>query len=262
MAVAETLNDNPMGVLSNADYGSGIYRRRIRLQGEADRVVAELEDVAHGFRVIVEHDGQQVTNIEATVLRAPFDTCIGAVEPIKNLIGLAIDNNAQQIAKQSDIPSNCTHIYDLTTLAIVHCQRGITERVWDFAAPDERDDQPQWITAHLNGEPVLSWQVVQWTLTGPAQLKDNTLYRGFSAWAGPRYQGDQAEAAFALQKAYFVSQSRRYDMSSIVGRPASEDTTMKGVCHTYSPAVINSATRLGDTLRDFTDNPEQLLSFQ
>ncbi|CAH0993051.1 hypothetical protein SIN8267_03190 [Sinobacterium norvegicum] len=255
-------DENPMGVLSNADYGSGVYRRRIRLQGEVGRVVAELEDVAHGFRVIVAHDGRRVTNITATVLRAPFDTCIGAVEPIKQLVGLAIDNTAQQIAKQSDIPANCTHIYDLTTLAIVHCQRGLVERVWDFSAPDERDDQPQWITAQLNGEPVLSWKVLQWTVTEPAALNGNTLYRGFSVWAGSRYQGDQAEAAFALQKAYFVSQSRRYDMSSIAGRPASQDTTMKGVCHTYSPAVIDSATRLGDTLRDFTDCPEQLLTFQ
>ncbi|ROR99053.1 DUF2889 family protein [Sinobacterium caligoides] len=245
----------------NEAYGEGVYRRRIRLIANEGTVVAELEDIAHGFRVRLEHDGERVTRLLPEVIRAPFSTCTGAVEPLQSLLGVSIGSRAVEVVKQSDIASQCTHLFDLATLAIVHCRRG-GERLWDLTVADQpQPGEPVLATAHLDGELLLSWRVADWTVKAPALLNGNTLFKGFSAWADEAYSGDAAEAAFALQKAYFVAQARRFEVDNMAGRAAIEDGAMQGVCYTYSQPVIEQAVRLPGGTRDFTDNPEQLLSF-
>ena len=45
----------------NTNYGSGCYRRRIRLEHSDGCVIGALEDTNHGFTVTVHHDGEQIT---------------------------------------------------------------------------------------------------------------------------------------------------------------------------------------------------------
>jgi hypothetical protein len=244
----------------NPDYGNGIFRRRIRLAGSNGMVLAELEDTNHGFRSRVFHDGERVTDIQAGALRIPLSTCGGATEPIKQLIGTAIDTPAKTITTRVDPRANCTHLYDLTLLAIGHCQRGASTRQYDMEVDDEVGEAAAESRVYCNGELVLRWQARQWLISeGPFCGKP--LYKGFAAWANEAYSGDEQEAAFALQKAYFVSQARRYNMNSMAGTPANDQTAMHGVCYSYSAEVIDSAIRTADNVRDFTNTPEQLLKF-
>jgi hypothetical protein len=54
--------------ITNPDYGSGVYRRRLQLLPERFAVTAELEDNNHGFRVRIEHDGQHVTQVTGNLV--------------------------------------------------------------------------------------------------------------------------------------------------------------------------------------------------
>ena len=87
------------------------------------------------------------------------------------------------------------------------------------------------------------------------------MLAGFSAWANETFEGPEREAAFVLSKGVFVAFSRIYDMSAIGGQSALEHESMLGACYTYSAGVVQHAVRNHDSVRDFTDTPEQLLKF-
>lgn len=244
----------------NPDYGKGVFRRRIRLNGTDGQVCAELEDTNHGFRAKVFHDGQQVTDIQSEALRIPLSTCGGASEPLKALIGMPLDTPTKNITLAVDPRANCTHLYDLTLLAIAHCLRGNTSRQYDMEVDDQLEQEPAESRLYRNQQLVMTWQARDWLISAGPHT-GNPLFKGFAAWANEAFSGDEQEAAFALQKAYFVSQARRYKMDALAGTPANDQPQMKGVCFSYSPPNIDRAIRTANNTRDFTDCPEQLLKF-
>ncbi len=244
----------------NPDFGNGIFRRRLRLQGESDRVVAEVEDCNHGFRSIVYHDGEQVTRIETQAIRTPFSTCDGAMSLIQGFVGVNIHDGLKEITRGFNPKSNCTHLYDLTVLAIQHCHRGENTRQFDIAVPDEYDG-PTEATITLNQNILLRWQVSQWVLQNP-EFKGVSLARGFGEWASSYYQGDERDAAFILQKGYLVSNARKFDMGKLQGTLISDYEHMLGACYTYTPGVVENAYRTMSNTRDFTHTEEQLLQFK
>ena len=253
-------NSAPANHPMNPDYGQGIFRRRIRLQQQPGKVIAELEDCNHGFRSVVHHDGHKVTNIEPESLRVPLTSCSQATKLVVDLIGAQLSANNGELAQIANPKSNCTHLYDLTVLAIHHATRAEAERLYDIVIPDENNGQT---CAQLfcNGELLLSWSVANWQLQNP-ELHGLSLAMGFGKWASNKYQGEQREAAFMLQKGYMVSNARRYDMSKIQGTPATVVEGMSGACYSYMPEIVITAHRTYNSTRDFTDCEEKLLRFE
>ena len=261
-------NDNLLSFPTNPSFGTGIFRRRIQLTNvpaengqTGGRVEAKLEDTNHAFTSTLYHDGLTVTDIETQSIRVPINTCGGAAEPIKQLIGLNLNTEQREVVKRVDPRANCTHLYDLTLLALQHATRDEPERIYDIDIPDEIDD-PTTVTVQRNGKVVLSWQVQRWQLVTPDCFLGKPLFKGFTAWVTEELSGDELEAAFVLQKSYFVAQARRYDLEITAGDPALRDPSMLGVCYSYSSPVVEAAIRNKNTTRDFTNTPEQLLQFR
>ena len=71
-------------------WGDGIYRRRIELRHDNERVIGELEDDFHHFAVALDHDGEIVTAIRAEGVRHPWDVCADADPPIQTVVGTKI----------------------------------------------------------------------------------------------------------------------------------------------------------------------------
>ncbi len=247
----------------NPSYGSGCFRRRIRLHATDREVIAELEDHHHGFRLRLQHDGQQVTAVDAETLRIPFSTCPGAVEPLRKLRGLPISADSQTLLSQSDPAANCTHLYDLCLLAIARAASGPGEHLYDICIGDETETRAGVAEIHLNGQLLHRWLCRDWTIIEPSELAGKALYKGFSSWANAAFSGDAQRAAFALQKGYFVSSARRYDMDAMAGEAANDSRDfMYGACYTYTSPQIDQAKRLANTVRDFSHAEEQLLQFR
>lgn len=246
----------------NPDYGSGCFRRRIRLTGSDNQVTAELEDNCHGFRAVLHHDGQRITALDPETLRIPYNTCAGATRPIQALVGIAVGSDPKSINESVNPFSNCTHLFDLCVLAIAHAARGPVTRIYDVVVDDEQGESAAAAIVYLDGKEILRFTTRQWELLGPPALKGKPLFRGFAAWANDYFQGDEREAAFVLQKGYFVSSARRIDSPKIEGSRAGDHPHIAGACHTYSEGVIEQAVRLANTVRDFSDCPEQLLRFK
>lgn len=114
----------PFAMFPNPDYGTGCYRRRVRLQHlGAQTVLAEMEDDQHGFRITVQHDGHAITQIHSESLRIPMTTCGGAGDVLAQLVGVPLSDSPRSLAAHANPRAHCTHQYDLLGLAITHARR-------------------------------------------------------------------------------------------------------------------------------------------
>lgn len=247
----------------NPRYGTGLYRRRIRLARTAQQVSAELEDDCHGFTLRLEHDGTRVTSVAGTALRVPLNTCAGALTPLQALVGVRLDTPVADIVASVPPRSNCTHLYDLSLLALAHASQPDPVRVYDVEVVDQaQEGRAARAEVFLNGASVHCWQLAKMAIVEPAVHAGRPVLRGFSAWANAAFAGPELEAAMVLSRGIFVACSRMFDMSEIGGQPALNHTNMLGACYSYSEGVVERAIRNHDTVRDFSNTPEELLTFK
>ena len=246
----------------NPHYGSGAYRRRIRLEQGTGCVHGALEDTNHGFTVTVQHDGEHVTAIHATAMRVPYTSCPGAVEPIKGYVGTAIRASLRDLNFHMPPSSNCTHLLDLTVMAIRHAASEQPVRQWDVTVTDQTAGCDSVCTVQRDGVEIFRWTARDLQLTTPAEFAGKPFYLGFGKWASKHFPPDLLEAAFILQKGYFVSLARHFDMEQMAGEPAlASQEGMGGACYTYSAPAIEHGVRTAGTQRDFSDCEEKLLQF-
>ncbi|MCK0508121.1 DUF2889 domain-containing protein [Aromatoleum anaerobium] len=257
----------------NPLYGTGIFRRRIRLQAAQGQVSVDLEDGNHGFRLRLWHDGERVTTVEVDPLRIPFNTCAEAQRPLQRVIGHRLDEDDATLRSRLVPGDNCTHLYDMAVLAVAHAAAHLSKRrgdgitddgcttcLYDMEVDDERDGVTRARIA-CNGQPVHDWAIAQHTLHEPAEHAGRPVMRGFHAWASKSFSGMPREAAFALQRAYFVAQARRHSFEPAAEHPGASDGMPQGACYSYNTGVVERAFRSNGTVRDFTDSPELLLKF-
>lgn len=256
----------------NPLYGTGTFRRRIRLRAAPREVSVDLEDGNHGFRLRLWHNGERVTTIEADPLRIPFNTCAEAVRPLQRAVGHRLDEDEATLRSRLVPGDNCTHLHDMAILAVAHAaaHRGdaMTSRLYDMAVDDEGAGVTRARIA-CDGEPVHDWYIgghaaprtPPHTIVAPAEHAGKPAMRGFHAWASQTFEGMPREAAVALQRAYFVAQSRRFSFEPAADNPGISDGMPHGACYSYNAGVVERALRRDGTVRDFTHTPELLLKF-
>lgn len=245
----------------NVNYGKGIFRRRIFVRGEPGIVTVELEDGNHGFRVRLEHDGEVVTDIKVDAVRYPFNTCPEAITPLRRIVGFPLCGDAQALRDRAVPGENCTHMFDMTALAIAHV--GQENAVLDYLmAVEDQGEAPARVEVHCNGQIVHAWRVKDHQIVFPSALAGKPMMRGFHAWASHAFNAPELQAAIALQRAYFVAQSRRYDFDPPEANPGIGDGMPQGSCYTYNHGAVERAQRRAGTVRDFTHTPEKLLRFE
>lgn len=246
----------------NPHYGTGIYRRRIRLEQRAGCVFAALEDTNHGFTVTASHDGTFVTAIDAEAKRVPYTSCPGALQPIKGFVGVDIHAGLRELSFHMPPSSNCTHLLDLTVMAIRHAASTEVVRQWDVTITDCTDGRDSVCTVLRNGEQIFRWSARDLQLTDPPELAGKPFYLGFGKWASKFFEPEELEAAFILQKGYFVSLARLFDMEQMAGEPAlASQEGMGGACFTYTSPAIEQGVRTSGSIRDFSNSDEMLLKF-
>ncbi|HUH37003.1 MAG TPA: DUF2889 domain-containing protein [Spongiibacteraceae bacterium] len=245
----------------NPLYGTGRYRRAILLGKVPGAVSAALEDCNHGFTLTLEHNGAAVTAVRAETHRAPLTTCVDAPQALDALVGFPLDGSASDFRTRAKPTSQCTHLFDLASLALAHARRGERERRYDVVVEDAVDGLSR-MSVQRNGTPLLEWLATeQHTLVEPDGLAGRPIMSGFHAWASSHYSGDAFEAAVVLQRGYFVAQARRFNIEANAGQPALGNGMRGGVCYSYNQPAIAHAYHCADSARDFSDCPEQLLKF-
>jgi hypothetical protein len=242
-------------------YPSGRYRRRIRMtassQLQPGEVVAELEDDFHHFRVTLAHDGARVTGVRAVGVRFPWSMCPLAADQLEPLVGMPLSIRSTAVGDVVSARDNCTHMFDLSGLAVAHAARGGGRRQYDVIVADPVDGRRR-ATLDRDGEPLLAWVVDRHTILEPSPFAGQALRGGFLAWAEAMLEPDAAEAAIVLRRACHIAHGRVQDLD-VYDDAAPLLPIMSGACFTFQPERAPVARRMKGTIRDFSDAPERLL---
>ncbi len=254
----------------NPDYGKGRLRRRVLLRKKIDTtrsvndgqqtVIAELEDNHHQFRVRLFHDGEKVTHINGDALRYPNNTCPGSLDLLQRLVGVTLGDGPGAFAKSTEARALCTHLFDLACLAYTHASREEQTREYHAVVEDERESI---IDARItiNDNLILQWDLKNNVIQNESLFKGVSPHTGFMRWVMQNLQGDEQEAAITLAKATFVAFSRRVDTSHVAGTQLVNGIMPKDICYTYRSPVMEQAYHLPDTVKDYSDNPQDMLKF-
>jgi len=239
-------------------YGEGVYRRVFLLVGDEARVVADMEDDFHRFRVTLAHDGARVTEVRAEAFRTPWSECSGATAVLRGLEGIPLSVRPRAAAAHADPRANCTHLFDLAGLAVAHAATRRARRRYDVEIPDRRAGRTRARLAR-DGAPLLDWEVEGTDVLSPPPYAGRTLRGGsFLLWAERSLDPETAEAAIALRRACFISVGRARDLDA--AHDAGVYLSMApGSCFTMTAGVAERALRNRGATLEFTQRPELLL---
>lgn len=232
-----------------------MFRRRIIIRSqfspEKKLVRATLEDDFHHFRVEMLSMGGLVSNISATAPRRPYSLCGNAVAQLDLLLGMPLSPVAHEVTRVTDPSEQCTHLFELTGLAIAAAARGTAALQYDIEVPDRQERRTQACLSR-NGVPLLVWELLDTVIQGPAPYTGIDFYKGMARWALSTLSPDEAEAALVLRRCAGISKGRgmRLDIQ-IHAQP-------NGNCFSQQPRRASEALRMKGSTWDFANSPEQL----
>ena len=237
---------------SSPDYGKGAGFRRVELINSDGRVDVHLADLLHEMRLVLHHDGTQVTAIAAQFIRYPTNLCPGATASLALLEGTPIGTPAHKVGNGGIARLNCTHLYDLSALAIAHAGRSVRSRCYDATVPDPVDGRTT-VSVARDGEIVHRWTLDGDVIVAPSDYAGQPIKAGFFKWAPQHLDDDALEAAIVMAKTVFISAGRRILQPSLTGVVLERNVQAHGVCFAYQPERIADGYFVGGNMRQTLD---------
>lgn len=253
----------PFPPILNPSYGTGVFRRRIRLENHGQSVLAGLEDTMHACRLVLHHQNGCIAGVDADWVRYPTMTCPGATTQLSVLVGQPLAASWTTFREYQDPRLHCTHLLNLLGLAAAHALRDRDQRQFDVAVPDLKDGLTR-AQVLVDGKLVHDWSSDLQTLVGPAQVAGVSLFKGFTQWAPQHFSGDVLEAAYVLHMGLFVAGSRMFDGAAMLQKyPDIPHVAgdLIGSCYARQQERFDSSIPMANSIRDFTDSPDEMLQF-
>lgn len=215
------------------------FRRRFRVTTGPGWVRSEVEDDYHCMTVTLRHAGGIVTAVEPVQQRAPWTTCPGAVEQLRQTFtGVAL----RDFVARGEKPANCTHLHDLALLAAAHA--GDREPlVYDILVSDPVDGRRR-VELRRDGIATLGWTEQDHCIVEPAELAGLKLDQ-LKPWIDSLDPALQ-EAARVLRWGAILAHGRTIPMER-----QSDASRMPPNCYTFQPQRVGQARRVGE-IRDFS----------
>src|ERR1700744_4054179 len=231
------------------------FRRGVGIASTGDRergeVRASLEDDFHHFRVRLVHAERRIQAIEGFAVRHPYITCPLAAGQLSRLHNAEINSLAHSVMRMTDASQQCTHLMELSGLAIAAAARSITERWFDIEVPRRVEGRT---VANLDrdGRRLLSWQLRDTTIVGPRPFGGVSLREGIAAWALSNLEPDEAEAALILRRCALISLGRAKNLDvQLHAEPT-------GRCFVQEPVRSVEGRRVVGSIVDFTAAAHEL----
>lgn len=223
------------------------YRRAIRVIPGSGEVTALLEDDLHAMAVTLLHDGASVSGVVARMDRAPWNTCPGAMDMLRQTFEGCL---LSEVTARRDKKRNCTHLHDLAVLAAAHARDAGPLDYAVFTSDPVAGERR--IVLRRNGDPLWHWVEQDDLLVAPAPVAGLSLL-GMRDWIAT-LDPDQAEAARLLQWAALVAHGRTLPVAE-----QANAATLTGACYSFQPERVGSARRT-DGQQDFTNREDELLA--
>jgi hypothetical protein len=223
------------------------YARRIEVRTSPGRVVAEMEDYVHHFRVEYEHADGFVTRAVGTGVRVPWTTCPIGAAGVAAMAGTAVGPGMGE-KWVSDRTGQCTHVIDLAAVALAHAD-----------GPDVRYDARvspgggpyRTATLRADGQPVLTWELEDdVVLTEPfagMRVRSRELKQLMLGIDDP----ERREHVAIMRRACHIAPSRGLDLDNY--QVAAEISILDSSCHTLQPQVAATSRRVRGSARRTED---------
>ncbi|WP_323039981.1 DUF2889 domain-containing protein [Gemmobacter sp.] len=238
---------------ANPAYGTGVFRRRLRMVAAGASIRAAVNDPWHVMWVTLALDGGTIADAAAGMDRTPKTVCPGAARALRELVGMQAETASAAIFSDGRAGRNCTHLLDLARLALGCHLRGEAARVLDLTVPDPDAGGQSRLTAAVDGTVVHDWILQDGRLSDAAGFQGGFFDPGFLPAMRDRFQGIELEAARALRMAVFVAAGRAYVTDGPVPVRALDETDRHGDCFAFSlPVLADSQDNIG-YVQDFTD---------
>ena len=216
------------------------FRRCFRITPLRGAVRSELEDDFHSMSVTVHHSDGVATCVEAAMHRAPWTTCPGAVEQVRQTFtGVRLNAFAERGEKRT----NCTHLHDLATLGAAHALD--TDALqYDILVSDPIEGRRE-AELRRNGVCVMRWTLEGFKLLAPPEVAGMTLDK-LNPWIAALAPREQEEAR-VFRWGTMIANGRTIPIEQ-----QSDATRMPvGNCYTFQPERRTRAKRVGE-IRDFS----------
>jgi Protein of unknown function (DUF2889) len=231
------------------------FRRRVGIHSTGDAAQGEvracLEDDFHHFRVRIVHVNGTVRHVEGWAVRHPYSTCPLAAAQLARLTDAPLNGLAHSVMRVTDPSGQCTHLLELAGLAIAAAARSIPRRWYDIEVP-RRVGGRTLATLHKDGAPMLAWELLDTTITGPAPFQGVSLRKGMAAWALAILPAEEAEAALLLRRCALISLGRAVNLDLQIH---AEST---GRCFVQQPERAAQGLRMIGSITDFSGAAEDL----
>ncbi len=230
---------------SSLDATAG-YRRRFIITPQHGFVRSELEDDFHHMVVEIRHEDSIAVAIEAITVRAPWNTCPGAVAQVhKTFIGVPLS----EFGVRGEAKLNCTHLHDLAILGAAHAEDAAT-LTYDVLVSDPVEGRNR-AELRRDGLPILNWTMEDSRIVEPAEFAGTMLYDIRALLAS--MDGPSREAMRVLRWGAIVAHGRRIPLAQ-----QSDANAMPPNCFTFQPGMRERAIRIGRS-KDFSSGNLQPL---
>lgn len=236
----------------NPAYGTGIFRRRLRMTAEGAQVSAALNDPYHAMWVTLRIEDGAIAEVAAGMDRTPKTVCPGAVGALRELVGMGVEAACASIFSEGRAGRNCTHLLDLARFGLGCRLRGEAARVLDLTVPDADAQGRSRLRAQVDGAALHDWEMVDGRLTDAAGFQGGVFEPGFLPAMRARFAGIELEAARALRMAVFVAAGRAYVTDGPVPVRALDETDRHGDCFAFSPPMLAGCADNIGYVQDFT----------
>jgi hypothetical protein len=227
----------------------GSFHRRIVIvhRGSMQRGQARavLEDDFHHFRVTIEHDAEQLTQILGGAVRNPYTLCVSAADQLQQLVGMRLDRVASAVTRATEPTEQCTHLLDLAGLAIAAAASQRARRQYDIEVPDRVEGATS-VRLQRDGAALLAWQVRDAVIEGPPPFAGVSLHQGLARWALENLSPDDAEAAIVLRRCTTISLGRHKNLDTLA------HAMPTGRCYVQQPSRAPLALRVVGSTWDFS----------
>ncbi len=258
---------------------SKILRRRIlivagepALEGQY-LIRADVEDNPHRFGITVRHDGQKVLAVEVDSghMRHPYVQCKSAAGQLSRLVGMALTDHALGAYRHTRGAEQCTHMFDMASLAIAHAKRGTLRRQYDVEVDctDFRAEHnahgftllgKRRLKLFRDGTLVLDWPMEGDVIVSGPHADQNV--RTMMAWIEANITDlDEIEAVVVARRTLIVSTSLLIDLGNPSNLSVASAKPM-GACYAFQHPIVETLTPVRGNSRNFSEHPEALLADQ
>jgi hypothetical protein len=216
------------------------FRRRFVVNPAPGRVRCDLEDDYHRMGIVLRHDGEVATSVEAEMIRIPWTTCPGARAVLaRTFAGVRLD----AFAARGEKTANCTHLFDLAMLAAAHAH-DTAPLVYDILVADPVEGVWR-AELRRDGTTVLAWNVDRFVLSQPAHLAGMRLDK-LRPWIDTLDQAAQEQARlFRWGTILAHGRGRQF------AEPAERQRLPLGQCFTFQRENAPNAMYIDGSVRDF-----------